>query len=705
MKRKVLILLTLGALAAWAQVYDGPNDAAGGPTDADGVPTEAYDPSHGVARVSVLEGEVSLGRGDSNELTAAAQNAPVMAHDRLLTGLQARAEVQLDRENILRLGNRSEVRFNDLEYGRYQVQVATGTVTLTLFGQTKTQGEVDTPSVSVRALGPGAYRISVREDGVTEVTVRSGEAEIYTPRGTQRVQQGQTMEARGPASDPEFQMVQAIPLDEWDRWNQGRDEQYQQQSERAYQYVSPEITGAEDLEGNGQWVDEQPYGNVWVPNVAADWAPYRYGRWAWEDWYGWTWVSSDPWGWAPYHYGRWFMGHHGWCWYPGGRYSSHYWSPALVAFFGFGHGGVGFGFGNVGWVPLAPYERFHPWWGRGGYRHDVVVNNFNVYSSYRNARLSNGVTAVHGADFGRRGFNGNYTRVGAAELTRASLVRGQVPVTPTRESYRVSDRAVQTGRMPQTGNLHFAQRGSFGGTQTRFRGSAVAPRQQTPVAHGWGRFGEPVHSASPQSGSWQRFNPQGVTNGGGSRPWTAPGVQRSLAPQSGYMGRGSSQPVRIAPPIVSSRPAESYRSQGSQTYSAPRSYGPPAGYGAPRSFSAPSQGYGAPRTYTAPSGGGYAPRSYGGPSGGGYAPRTYAAPSGGGYAPRSYSGPSGGGYAPRTYSAPSGGGGRGYSAPSGGSAPRSYSAPRSSGGGGGSRASGGGGGGGSHGGGDGGHHR
>ena len=44
----------------------------------------------------------------------------------------------------------------------------------------------------------------------------------------------------------------------------------------------------------------------------------------------------------------------------------HYWSPALVGFFGFGGGvgvGVGFGFGGIGWVPLAPFEVFHPWWG------------------------------------------------------------------------------------------------------------------------------------------------------------------------------------------------------------------------------------------------------------------------------------------------------------------------------------------------------
>ena len=41
----------------------------------------------------------------------------------------------------------------------------------------------------------------------------SGEAEIDSQRGGERLEAGQTMNARGPASDPEFQIVQAIPPD------------------------------------------------------------------------------------------------------------------------------------------------------------------------------------------------------------------------------------------------------------------------------------------------------------------------------------------------------------------------------------------------------------------------------------------------------------------------------------------------------------
>ena len=85
----------------------------------------------------------------------------------------------------------------------------------------------------------------VREDGTSQITVRGGEAEIFTPRGSERLPAGRTMLARGTASDPEFQILQAVAQDDWDRWNDNRDRQLAQS--RSYNYVSRDISGAEDL--------------------------------------------------------------------------------------------------------------------------------------------------------------------------------------------------------------------------------------------------------------------------------------------------------------------------------------------------------------------------------------------------------------------------------------------------------------------------
>jgi hypothetical protein len=409
-------------------------------------------PERGVARLSLINGEVSVRRGDSNELIAGALNAPLVVTDRIYTGSGSRAEVQFDFSNLIRLSPDSEIRLAELEHKRFLLQVAQGTVTYRVLRDQDAEVELSTPNVSVRPFKRGIYRVTVLPDGSTEVTVRSGEAEIFTPRGSERLTAGRTMFARGTQADPEFRIAREIPDDEWDRWNERRDRDLSRS--QAYRYVSRDIYGAEDLDQHGRWVYDPPYGYVWAPVVAPGWVPYRHGRWTWIDYYGWSWISYDPWGWAPYHYGRWyFRPTFGWCWWPGGFGTRHFWSPALVAFVGFGRGGFGLGFGNIGWIPLAPYDPFHRWWGRGiygGYRSRTyvdnsvnIINNVNVTNIYRNARINSAITAVGVGEFGRRGIR-NQVAVDSASLSSASLVRGAVPAVPDRESLRTTDQEVRT---------------------------------------------------------------------------------------------------------------------------------------------------------------------------------------------------------------------------------------------------------------------
>ena len=421
-------------------------------------------PGRGVARISVVNGDVSVRRGDSGDWIAAAPNAPLVVGDRVFTGPASRSEVQFDYANMIRLNDNTEVRLSELEHQRYQIQIARGTVTFRVLRDSRSEVELSTPCVSVRPARRGEYRVTVLDDGSSEITVRSGEAEIFTPRGVERLSSGRTMRARGPASDPEFQVARAIPEDDWDRWNDRRDRDLERS--RSYRYVSRDIYGAEDLDPYGSWIYVPPYGWVWAPNVDVGWAPYRYGRWSWIDWYGWSWVSYDPWGWAPYHYGRWFYHGRRWCWYPGAIHHRHYWRPGLVAFFGWGshsgfHAGIGFGWGHLGWVPLAPYEPYYPWYGRryyGSYRGGNyvdnsihVVNNTNITNIYRNSRVDNAITAVNSGDFAR-GRATNLIRVSGGDLRSVGLVKGQVPMAPDRESLRVADREVSRAALARGGN-------------------------------------------------------------------------------------------------------------------------------------------------------------------------------------------------------------------------------------------------------------
>ncbi|HKW96172.1 MAG TPA: DUF6600 domain-containing protein [Bryobacteraceae bacterium] len=573
------------------------------------MPLSAQEPSgeadHGVARLSTFAGDVTIQRADSGETTAAAVNAPMVAGDTITTDAGSRAEVQLDDANVVRLGDNSAVRLTELTSGRYQLEVAHGTVMYSVVRDSRVQAEISTPLMSVRPLQRGAFRISVFDDGRVEVTPRVGEAEIYTPRGVETLRAGNTMMVQGSPSDPEFQIVRSIQQDEFDRWNADRDRDLSQA--RSYQYVNPGVSGAADLDSYGRWVDMPQYGRVWSPSVGPDWAPYSNGRWVWTDWYGWTWVDYDPWGWAPFHYGRWFWGAgYGWCWYPGPYYARPYWSPALVAFFGFGgfHVGLGFGGPGFGWVPLAPFEACHPWWGRGfygGYRnHNVLVNNINVVNNvnitniYRNARVRNGVSVVNAGDFANGRF-GNRLQVSGQQLRQASLVRGQVPIAPNSSSLRFSDRAATamprnnafnrqffSHNQPQQMNrVPFAQQqrslaqvnrqaimprngvneGQFGGRQGSVgagnmpRNAAMAPQRGIDTAQA-GRTTGPVDSmrarpsTSPnERGGWSRF---------GSAPADRPAAgvnSRAEMPRNEAMrpGAGTAQPQRNAAPVDSMR--------------------------------------------------------------------------------------------------------------------------------------------------------
>ncbi|HXW51820.1 MAG TPA: DUF6600 domain-containing protein [Candidatus Acidoferrales bacterium] len=392
-----------------------------------------------VGRVSVLHGNVTMQRGDSGDTVAAVVNAPVTVGDYLSTvGAGSRAEVQLDAADYLRVDSDSQLRFTQLDPSQETVQLAAGTVELRMF-KADVDPQVDTPSITIRPDVAGEYRVSVASDGITTFTVRSGSADLVSPNGSQQIGAGLTVVISGTSSAPVIRPVAMVAYDGFDTWNTQRDQYVEDAS--SDQYVNADIVGADDLGPYGQWVYQPSYGEVWVPYtwaVGPGWAPYHYGRWVWEPYYGWTWVGYEPWGWAPYHYGRWYYAAgYGWAWYPGPVYVQPVYRPALVAFFGFGSGGssFSFAFGNVGWVPLAPYEPFHPWWGPGYYYNRTVINvtTINVTRIYRNTTIEGGVAVVSHDNFTGGGAY-RYLQVSSTDLHSVALVRGTVPVVPTRQN-------------------------------------------------------------------------------------------------------------------------------------------------------------------------------------------------------------------------------------------------------------------------------
>ncbi|MBV8148372.1 MAG: FecR domain-containing protein [Candidatus Eremiobacteraeota bacterium] len=408
----------------------------------------------GVADVSVVQGDVVIVRGDSGAQVGATLNAPLLPGDYISTAGGSRAEVQLDGISMLRLAEDTQVRFVNLNPGSREMQLAAGTAELAELQGADGNPQIDTPSVTVRADQTGDYRVSVLSNGQTLVTVRSGTATVYTGNGSQKLTPGTTLVAYGDYNAPSISLQGAVAFDAFDQFNVDRD----QAIVSAYNsnpYLSPALAGYTNFAGYGQWYNVPGYGESWAPsNQNAGWAPYSNGQWVWEPGYGYTWVGNEPWGYVPYHYGSWFYstGYNQWMWQPPAyQYQNpnalaSAWLPAMVAFFLTG-GNPGafagynplnpYGYGEIGWVPLAPGEQYVPWYSGFGASAfpqtgiSPVTNVTNVYNVYRNIRYIRVVRVIRIDRFRDRDFS-HPTVLSAQTLRHVAFVRGAVPIEPTK---------------------------------------------------------------------------------------------------------------------------------------------------------------------------------------------------------------------------------------------------------------------------------
>ena len=507
----------------------------------DGEQQKSEGPAPDVARISLIYGDVTTQRGDTGDWSVTTVNAPVMQGDQVATGEKSRTEIQLDYADILRLAARSQVKVADLAHNRIQVQVAQGYTNYTMLKGGEADVEIDSPNVAVHPLKPGSYRVQVNSDSETDVIVRSGEAEITTPQGSTRVREGELITIRGTDS-PEYKISAAPQKDDWDRWNNDRDNVIREADgpRRTNRYY----TGSADLDGYGQWNNVPGYGNVWQPYQQGNWAPYQTGRWVWQPFYGWTWVSNEPWGWAPYHYGRWFYYGSNWCWWPGPVYAGYrpLWSPAFVSFIGFGvH--VGFGFGSIGWFPVGPHDAFYPWYGRGFNHVNVVsITNINVVNRgggfvaplavrgrqpffsnanlvLTNPRVRASVTSVSSANFGRGVATGGFRRgVEENELRESRVMTGNLPVVPTRESLRAGSGTVPAGVQTHNSGRFFTQHQPPAG-QESFHDQAA--RVQRVVGSESGNRGETTMNRAEGGNVNSRGNAEAPRIGGASASGTS----------------------------------------------------------------------------------------------------------------------------------------------------------------------------------------
>ncbi len=319
------------------------------------------DPPGRVARLALAEGMVLLFDRYANEWNEVGVNWPLTGGDALYTGPDGRAEFRIG-SGAVRMDAGTEIELSRLDDEQIRMRLEYGSLAIRIRSHDPADWmTIETPDGRVLATEPGQYRVD-RLDGRTAVTVHRGAAEFFAEDSRMAVREGQRIEVL-PGVRTAYRQTGARS-DSFSDWYLARDAR--DDAIGAPRFVSPEMTGAEDLARHGDWSHYADYGPVWTPrSVPAGWVPYRYGQWIWVRPWGWTWVDEAPWGFAPFHYGRWAMVRGRWAWIPGNYVARPVYAPALVAWIGSSGWSIGFSFGSVpayGWFPLGPREVYVPYY-------------------------------------------------------------------------------------------------------------------------------------------------------------------------------------------------------------------------------------------------------------------------------------------------------------------------------------------------------
>jgi hypothetical protein len=453
MRKKLLRFMSLVSMAL-AVCFLTPQRAA----------ADDDDPPSRVARLGFTSGNISFNPAGTDDWVTAVVNRPMTTGDKLWSDDNSRAELHLGYA-VIRLSDHTGFSFLNLADNITQLRLTEGTLNIRVrrLGDDETF-EVDTPNLALSILRPGSYRINVNEGGdATIVAIRDGQGEI-TGGGSAYTIHAHEQGIFNGTDQLDADIQQGLPdQDDFDRWCYDRDGRVEHSA--SARYVSDDVVGYEDLDANGAWRPVPEYGNVWFPQtVVVGWAPYRYGHWVWVAPWGWTWVDDAPWGFAPFHYGRWVVVGGVWGWVPapprpvvvGAVYVRPVYAPALVAWVGGPHFGVGVAVGSapaagVAWFPLGPRDVFCPSYHVSqtyvtnvNVSNTVIVNRTqvtNVYNNvyvnkttnvtnvtYQNQTQVNAVTATSRETFVSAGaVHNNMIRVDAKEVASAPVA----PMTPT----------------------------------------------------------------------------------------------------------------------------------------------------------------------------------------------------------------------------------------------------------------------------------
>ncbi len=459
------------------------------------------DPAGRIGRIGLISGSVNLYNADTGESLDAPLNQPLTSGDVLTTDAGSRTEIQIGSITV-RLDSGSRLELDRIDDEQVRLYLDKGRSIVKLSSPDAARDFVmETPNGKFTPRSSGIYRFDSDADGSSGSAYHGS---LHFENSDSELDIGAGQNARFWQDGQTRYRLSTAPNDDFTQWSAARD---QRPAARTYtRYVSPEMTGAEDLDAYGHWSETPEYGAIWTPRVVtAGWAPFRSGHWAWVAPWGWTWVGNEPWGFAPFHYGRWVHHHGAWGWVPGKRVARPVYAPAMVAWIGSPGIGVSIAIGSrpaVGWFPLAPREVYIPAY-RSSAKHIRNINITHVtHINNVTSIVNNPQAVVQKTRYSHRGMPRAVTFVPADVVThrrsvaaealsprdhrtlRDQPIRATAPVAGPQAAPRVESRHRQERRNPAFNRPDREQRTPAVATPSAPRNIDVTPSQpapQTPV--------------------------------------------------------------------------------------------------------------------------------------------------------------------------------------------------------------------------------
>ncbi len=302
------------------------------------------------AQLAYVDGDVMHQPGSALQEQIAQVNYPILPGDRLITGSDGLAEIQIDDGSVVWLGSDSKYDMQTLDFTgdgsaqRTEMKLWVGDMYVRFRRPANPESirRIDFGSGTLESAQNGLVRIQRESGGARTVSVLDGEIALNSGGTKTVITAGHAMRF-----DPESGNWETVrisdKMDSFDEWVSDRDESLSANVSKA-EHVPPEMRDqAAEMDNAGKWVFNAHFDCwCWAPYVSMGWVPYHYGYWDWIPGWGWTWIPYEPWGWVPYHYGYWaFYYECGWIWVPHWR-----WGPHWAAWRCDGR--------SVHWVPISP---------------------------------------------------------------------------------------------------------------------------------------------------------------------------------------------------------------------------------------------------------------------------------------------------------------------------------------------------------------